>query len=74
MILVTYNAETAQDTVKGERTVLRGQWLRQQFQEASALLVGAQEARTPRGSRTADDFYCMASGAEEGENFGCELW
>eukprot|EP00959_Pyramimonas_sp_CCMP1952_P432951 9066412-Pyramimonas_sp.AAC.1 len=49
MILVTYNAETAQDTVKGERTVLRGQWLRQQFQEAAALLVGVQEARTPRG-------------------------
>ena len=41
--------------------------------KAGAHLVGIQEARTPEGSRVADDYYIVSSGAGS-EGLGVELW
>eukprot|EP00438_Fugacium_kawagutii_P035005 Skav208021 [mRNA] locus=scaffold2714:74524:83538:+ [translate_table: standard] len=56
----------------GPRTVR----LDHQFHEASATIVGLQEARTPAGSFTTDHYHVLASGAQSlpATSLGCELW
>ena len=44
--VASFNAQTALDEKSSGERPLRGQWIRQQFQEIDVLLAGVQSART----------------------------
>ena len=72
-----YNARIANDKLTygkaGKQRRARAKSLRLQMATLGALVVGAQEARTPRGTRRADDYYIISTGPDS-QGLGVELW
>lgn len=73
--VVSYNVCSMKDgrEVSGARGCPeRAAALHRQMREERILFLGLQETRTPQGSKKADGFLILSSGAANG-NFGCDL-